>query len=188
MSYISVFIFYFIVVHIKNEKDRENINEYLGLKVSDILTSAHLFIQPILQIENKKASFDSLDVRHLHKLLSTIDRSGKVSHYSINGEEATWMDWWEYLKDSTFKSLKEIYIRYYHVDSELIKLLTRIENSLFFSQWDLLYYNQHDLTFGLYSTQIKMYLIHIEALQEYHDKNLTGYKSITNEFIGYKQE
>ncbi len=46
-SYISAFIFYFIVVHLKSEKDKRNINEYVGQKVYDILTSAHLFIQPL---------------------------------------------------------------------------------------------------------------------------------------------
>lgn len=188
ISYISAFIFYFIVVHIKNERDRENINEFVGQKVSDILTSAHLFIQPFLQIEDKKASFAHMDIRKLPKLLSSIQRNAKDAPYIIHGENGTWMDWWEYLKGSTFESFNHIYVRYNHIDTKLIKILTRMENSLFFTQWNLLYFNEHDKTFGLYTTQIKMYLEHVKDLQEYSDKHLSGYSSLTSEFMGYKGE
>jgi len=187
ISYISAFIFYFIVVHIKNEKDKENINEYVGYKVYDILTSAHLFIQPFLQIENKKASFDDLEIIKLHTLLASIIRDSKDAPYIVNDKNGTWLDWWEYLKESTFKSFAHIYVRYNHIDTKLIKILTRMENSLFYTQWDMLYINEYDKTFGLYSTQIKMYLSHVKDLQDYADKNLSEYRNRTTEFMGYKK-
>ncbi len=188
VSYMAAFIFYFIVVHIKNEKDKENINEYVGQKVYSILTSAHLFIQPFLQIENRNASFSDLDLKKLRSLLASIKREAKDAPFSFEGEteNGTWLDWWEYLKESTFKSLKEIFVRYNHIDTKLIKILTRIENSAFFSQWPMLYKNQHDTTFALYQVQIEMYLVHIQELQEYADKHLSSYKNRTSEFMGYK--
>ena len=187
ISYISAFIFYFIVVHIKNEKDKENINEYVGHKVYDILTSAHLFVQPFLKIENKKASFEDLDINKLRTLLNSIQRNSKDAPYIIDGENGTWLDWWEYLKDSTFKSFNQIYNRYNHIDTKLIKILTRLENSLFFTQWNMLYVNEYDKTFGLYSEQIKMYLSQVKDLQEYADKHLSEYRNRTSEFMGYKK-
>lgn len=186
ISYISAFIFYFIVVHIKNEKDKENINEYVGQKVHNILTCAHLFIQPFLQIENKNAKFNDLDIKKLRTLLNSIDRNAKDSPYIIDGQKASWLEWYEYLKTSTFKSINEIFMRSNHIDTKLIKTLTRVENNFFFTQWNLLYNFDFDNSFGLYSEQTKMYLVIISELQEYADKNLSEYQNQTLEFSGYK--
>lgn len=190
ISYISAFIFYFIVVHIKNERDKENINEYIGIKVRDILYTSHLFIQPFLQIDNRKASFKDLEIKKLRSLLDSINRYSKDAPMSLHGENATWLQWWEYLRTSTFKSFGEIYIRYNHVDTELIKILTRMENSMFFTQWNMLYgdIGAVDKSFGLYCEQVKMYLKHVNDLQDYADKNLREYRNLTSEFMGYKQK
>ena len=67
ISYISAFIFYFIVVHIKSEKDKENINEYVGIKVSEIITCGHLFFQPF-----SDKNFGNLKFEDLSEKLNTI--------------------------------------------------------------------------------------------------------------------
>ncbi len=188
IAYISGFIFYFIVVHIKSEKDKENINEWVGYKVHSILTSTHLFFQPFLKTENEKLWFRDWEKSDRSKLLSSIIRNAKDAPYNINETNASWLDWWEYLKDSIFKSFREIYLRDNHVDTKLIRILTRMEHSLFFTQWDILYTNRYDETFGLYQSQIKMYLEHVKDLQAYADKNLSEYKNRTREFMGYKNE
>ncbi|HEX7415130.1 MAG TPA: hypothetical protein VF411_13880, partial [Bacteroidia bacterium] len=142
---------------------------------------------PFLQIENKKASFNDLDINNLRTLLNSIERGSKDAPYIIDGENGTWLEWWEYLKESTFKSFNQIFIRYNHIDTKLIKLLTRMENSLFFTQWDMLYRIEYDKSFGLYCEQIKMYLTHVKELQEYADSNLSEYRNRTSEFMGYKK-
>ena len=37
IAYTTSFIFYFIVVHIKTERDKENVGEYVAIKLSDII-------------------------------------------------------------------------------------------------------------------------------------------------------
>lgn len=184
ISYISAFIFYFIVVHIKSEKDKANVNEFVGHKVYSIITCANLFIQPLLQKDNPKAKFEDFDLNNLKKLLRSIDRNSKEAPYLINNENATWLVWFEYLKNSTFDSINNIFNRYQYVDTNLIKLITRIENSLFFTQWNLLYRFDFDNTFGLYEFQIRTYLKLINDLKEYADKNLNEYQYIKSEFLG----
>jgi hypothetical protein len=186
ISYISAFIFYFIVVHIKSQKDKENVNEWVGHKVYSIITSAHLFIQPLQQLENKKARYEELKESDLSKLLRSVVRTAPQAPYIINDNRASWLEWYEYLKKSTEKSIKEIFVRYLHLDTELIKLLSRIENSLFFYQWDLLYSLEHDVTFGIYEFQIKTYMKLIKELEEYADNNFKEFKYRTSEFIGNK--
>lgn len=187
ISYIASFIFYFIVVHIKSEEDKENINEYVGYKVYSIITSAHLFIQPLQQTKDKKAKFEDLDLANLKTLLRSINRNSKDAPYIINDQNATWLQWFEYLKESTQSNIKEIFVRYNHLDSKLIRLVTRIENSMFFYQWDLLYNFQYDSTFGIYELQIKSYLTHIKELEEYAEKHFKKHQYTTHEFMGTKE-
>ena len=188
ISYISAFIFYFVVVHIKNENDKENINEYVGHKVYAIITSAHLIIQPMLQKSDKNALFEYLSNEDLNKLLSSINRAENEAplRFKNESENANWMEWLAYLKESTENSLKEIYVRYTHMDSKLIKILTRIENSLYLSQFDSLLNFEHDKTFKIYSLQIQTYLKLIKDLEEYADKHFKEFKYRTGEFVGTK--
>ena len=186
ISYISAFIFYFIVVHVKSEKDKEDINEFVGIKVYSIITSSHLFIQPFLTKENRNARFENFDLQDLGKLLRSIERESKEAPYGRNNEIANWLEWYEYLRASTLDSIKCIFDRYQHVDTKLIKLITRIENSLFFSQWNLLYNFDFDKTFGLYEFQIKTYLKLISELKDYAEVNLKEYQSVRSEFLGVK--
>lgn len=187
ISYISAFIFYFIVVHIKSQRDKENIYEWVGPKVYSIITNAHLFIQSLQQIENKKARFVDLKEDDLPKLLNSIKRDAEQAPYLINGKNASWLEWYEYLKTSSIESIKEIFIRYSHLDSELIKILSRIENSLFFYQYNLLYDFEYDKTFGIYEFQIRAYLNLIKDLQNYADKNLKEFQNRKGEFLGYEK-
>jgi hypothetical protein len=184
VSYISAFIFYFVVVHTKAETDKENINEYVGHKVHVITASAHLLIQPLQQEVNPQARFEDFKLSDLHDLLKAIDRKDNHAPYVINGRRATWVEWFEYLKELTEKTIREIFIRYNHLDSELIKLLTRIEQSLFFRQWSLLYDFRDDSTFSVYEFQIRTYLNHINALEVYATKHFKSYQYMSNEFIG----
>ena len=116
ISYISAFIFYFIVVHIKSEKDKENINEYVGHKIYSIITSAMLIILPIIRKSDEKADFKYLELEDLEKLLSSVNRNDKSSPLIINNENANWIEWYKYLKKSTEKSISELYKRYNHLD------------------------------------------------------------------------
>lgn len=186
IAYISAFIFYFFVVHIKNERDKENINEYIGHKVFDILTSAHLLIQPFQNKTDKKARFQYFDFEELKKLLHSINRNDNEAPLKvggINGRNANWIEWYEYLKESTLKSIEEIFIRYNHLDSELIKLLTRIQNSMFFKQFDMLYNFEYINTFKIYEYQIYNYLNHIKNLEDYAKKHFQGHEFITKDFV-----
>jgi hypothetical protein len=186
VSYISSFIFYFIVVHAKSESDKENVNEFIGHNVYSIITCAHLFIQPLQQVKEEKARFENLDLKQLRSLLASIDRNEKKAPLIIDGENGTWLQWFEHLKDSVDENFKVIFLRYSHLDSKLIKILSRIEASMFFNQWDLLYTYNHDKTFGMYEFQIRTFLKHIKDLEEYANKNLKQYQYRSSEFMGAK--
>lgn len=183
-AYVSAFIFYFIVIHIKTERDKHNVNEFVGHEVYGIITVAHLLIQPFLTKNDKSARFVYLSAGELYTLLHSIDRQANEAPYSINGKPSTWLQWYEHLKEELLAHQKNILLRYAHLDSRLIKLLTRIEHSLFLVQWERLYDFSHDRTFGLYHLQIKFFLDHVQELEVYAEENLKQYQYLTGEFVG----
>ena len=83
LSYISAFIFYFLVVHIKSQKDKENINEFVGHEVYQIITCGHLLIQPLQQKFNKDHTFKDLKFAELNNLLASIDRTAREAPFKI---------------------------------------------------------------------------------------------------------
>ncbi|MGI4733771.1 MAG: hypothetical protein ACRYG7_01180, partial [Janthinobacterium lividum] len=183
-SYISSFIFYFIVVHTKSERDKENVNEFIGHNIYSIITCAHLFIQPLQQVKEEKARFENFDLQQLKRLLYSIKRNDKKAPLIIDNENATWLQWFEYLKGSIEENLRVIFLRYNHLDSKLIKILSRIEASIFFTQWNLLYDYGRDDTFAMYEFQIRTFLKHIKDLEEYANKNMKQYQYRSGEFMG----
>ena len=186
VAYVSAFIFYFVVIHIKNENDKHNINEFVGHKVYSIVTSAHLILQPMIQKFDKDAKFKYLTNSELSELLSKINRLDKEAplRFSEENENANWIEWLAYLKESTQEDLKQIFVRYGHIDSSVIKMLSRIENSLYLTQFDLLYNFAYDKTFALYTLQIQTYLKLIKDLEEHADANFKEFKYRKGEFMG----
>ena len=117
-------------------------------------------------------------------MLRSIKRLDKEAPYSIDGKKATWVEWYEYLKEGTKNHLNNIMTRYLYLDSGLIKHLTRIENSLFFTQFGRLYDFGHDTTFGIFHFQLQTYLEHIKELEIYAEKHLKKYQYLTSDFMG----
>ena len=162
-------------------------NEFVGHEIYSIITNAHLLIKPLQKINGNSESLVDLEGDKLGELLRSIDRLDKKAPYIINNENSSWLIWYEHLKDSTQITIKNILSRYFHLDSELIKLVTRIENSLFFLQWNMLYDFDRDKTFGVYEIQIRTYLNLIKDLEDYAEENLKKNQYIRSEYIGFKK-
>lgn len=178
VSTVSAFIFYFIVVHIKEEKDRENVSEYVGIRVSDIVTTGYLFFTPF-----SKKSFKDLTLNDLSRTaLSAVDKTGTDTNLISNHEPMSWLGYYEHLKKEMLISINVVLSRYSHLDSELIRILSAVEHSLFFDHWNMLY-NFQDMTFGMYELQLQAYFLVIKDLEDYSQKHFPNAPHIRGEFF-----
>ena len=185
ISYISAFIFYFLVVHLGKERDKDNINEIIEQRVADIITSGHSLILPMIRIENPKASYESFDMSGLGTLLSKVKKSDVCEGYTMGGKPITHVQHFEWVKRDSMKALNEIFDRYNHLDSELIKLLSRLKSSFLFEQWNFLYAHTFDETFFSMELPIHTYQIHLNDLEKYYNKHLKRVARNRSEFVGY---
>lgn len=186
ISYISGFIFYFIVVHLKSVKDKAQVNEYIGHEVYGIITSGHLLIQPLMQKSEGKATFRYLDKMELNELLSQIDPLAKESPLSRGDERATWVEWYAFEIQSTQEHLVNIFQRFPYLDAELIKILSGIQHSLLIKQFDFLMSNAKGSSMAIYELQIHMYMTLLKELEAYAEKHLKPYERLSSEFMGWQ--
>lgn len=181
IAYTTSFIFYFVVVHIKAERDKENVGEYVAIKLSDIITVGHLYFEPFL---NGKRFEDLKPSDLTRSILDKVKRNEAGKGYTtLDGTPYTWLQIYEYHKKSTFEALDIIFRRYSHLDSKLIKLLSRIEDSMMYFQWQMLYNFPYDESFGMFQFQLQTYLLVIKELEEYTKKNYGKAEVIRGEFL-----
>lgn len=187
LSYISAFIFYFLVVHLGRERDKDNINEIIEQRVSNVIVSGHSFVLPMIRKDNPKTMYEDFDMRQLGTLLSTVKKEDVCEGYSYGEKPITHLQHFEWVKQDTLKAIDAIFERYQHLDTELIKILSRLKSSFLFEQWNFLYDHTHDETFFSMELQIHTYLIHISDLEKYYNKHLKRVAEKRIDFVGYRR-
>lgn len=62
-------------MHIKGERDKQNINEFVGHEVYQIVVAGHLLIKPLQEKLGQKEAFEYPSRSELSTLLQSIDRT-----------------------------------------------------------------------------------------------------------------
>jgi len=139
----------------------------------------------MIRKDNHKASFESFDMNNLGNLLSAVKKADICKGYSIGGKPITHLQHFEWAKKDSLRAIEEIFERYTHLDTELIRILSRLKSSFLFEQWNFLYQHTFDETFFSMELQIHTYQIHISDLENYYNKHLKKVAENRSEFIGY---
>jgi len=143
-SYLTSFIFYFLVVHLKNLQDRLNIYEYIKNKNKGIIEKTESILRDLKN--RSRVSFNSKypSTEELNKVFLIINLSETSPHLSFNGLSGYFTSWFEYFADhkNDIDEILNKILRYaQYVESDYVKLLLKIEDCNFF---DFISY-----TFGL---------------------------------------
>ncbi len=179
MSYISAFIFYFLVVHIKAQKDNENLYAYVTKKVYMVIGSCLGLIN-----EMAKASNITLNDRYPNDVeLTTICKSidphanaplllGGIGNY------ANWIQYIDYQKKRSIASTAKIFAKMPFLDTTLVRLLTNIEDSSHFMVMDgmvqMMPLRNQDLT--SFQKTMADYFVSVKALEDYAENKLKSFK------------
>lgn len=181
LSYVSAFIFYFLVVHIKQQNDRENIYSYIAIKSNLLIAYGQVIGRDLANASNVKLKNYYPDREELLEICS------KISPYSeapllvnfTTGQKATWFQHFENYRLKSMETIQEIYAKMPFLDTQLVRHLSEIEESQFFalskavSQFPLQFKN--DSLSNFYST-IMDHIVIVQNFEEYYNLKIKQYK------------
>jgi len=172
-AFIAAFVFYFIVVHVKEVRDKENIREFLGYKSINIINHAktlgrNLTKSSEIEMNDDYPSLDNL--YEISKIIGPLNEAPQTYFFSSKN-----LKYHESIREH-FESIKmdisSIYLIAPNFDTKLIKILTDIERNLhlnFFKGIAMMKFR----TFGEHSANILSdFFRKVEMLEEYYKKNL----------------
>lgn len=180
LSYISAFIFYFFVVHIKQQKDKRNIYQFVAEKSICIISYGQTIGKDLAKDSNVKlkAYYPSKD--ELLEICYKIDPySEPTTLVNWSGLKLNWFLHFENYRQETMNAINEIYTKMPFLDAKLIKHLSLIESSQFFS----LTKSMQNIPFKVKNENllnfveiIASYLKTIKDFEKFYDENIKKYK------------
>jgi hypothetical protein len=139
LSYIASFIFYFLVVHLKNLQNKFNIYEYIENKNKNIIQEVERFLGDFkkttkINYISKFPTKEELD--KFFNNINLISPSPEIIFDEISGHFISWFDYFKDHKKSINKVLEKIYHYIIYLESDYVKLLLHIEDCNFFNDLD----------------------------------------------------
>lgn len=132
LSYISAFIFYFLVVHFNRQRDKKNTYGYVVQKTDKIISCATTLI-----LEMKKATKITFEgkyptERELIEMCKLINPNANAPLILFapgdTGRYANWIQYLDELKRQSNEATKRIFLQMPFLDSDLINILASIED------------------------------------------------------------
>lgn len=127
ISYVSSFIFYFIVVHIKNEKDKKNINRRISREASMIIIIGYRLFNNLSKDEILKERPFPPTIEQVEKFCSEANAFNSPMQIN-NRKNVTWNELLLYKKRDTKEHIKKIFELLPYLDSKLVSILNQIED------------------------------------------------------------
>ena len=129
ISVISSYIFYFIVIHLKAVKDKENINAFLFGKVKSIINQYHSQIGDLKNASGISSDDVYLEKEEIKKILLEINPASDAPMvYGVTGKYINWVQYLHNSKIVTDKLIEKIFKKMPFLDSELVSILAKIDD------------------------------------------------------------
>jgi hypothetical protein len=174
LAYISSFIFYFVVVYLKEETDRKNVYPYIKHQIHSIFSIHKIVISKLKDSDINENIF--LNKEELARILDKVSPLDSIK--SI--EQMPHGTFYELLVFESKHAKNAIYLLFgkmKYIDSELSKILFEIENSNFISFGinELQYYSKYEKNLSFLLDTYYYYNLLLIKLESYTGKNLNKY-------------
>lgn len=182
LSYISSYIFFFLVVHSKNQKDKENLYEYIAQKTYRIIGDAKSIIGAFKQETNYQLSDEYPNLSDVQKMCKLINPHGQAPLLLGQLENyATWLQYLNYYKVRTEENITKIYLKMQFLDSDYLKLVIKIQDCAHFYVVKTLTgmtYPIRNTELSSFAKELHQYFEYVRDLEEYADRKFKDYKDI----------
>lgn len=172
-AYISAYVFYFLNIFIKSLRDKNEVNYYVASLVAKILMEINSINNYLIKVSTVKIKNDyptEAELDLMTKEIKITDTTPLVS--TLTNAYATWPQFLEYHKLKVEKNINKILIRGLYIDSKLIGILSKIEDSYLFIHIDFKAFWNKDSDLSFISSAFYQYFIILKDLENYYYKNL----------------
>nr|WP_299486119.1 hypothetical protein [uncultured Allomuricauda sp.] len=182
ISYISAFIFYFLVVHLKTQKDKENLYSYISGKVRGILNCSEQLIDKMIDHSKTKIKGKYPTDSELKDICRSINPHsnaplilGKASNY------ANWIQLMLYYKQRSNKATEKVFLKINFLDSDLVILLAKIDDCSHFQSIEFFSKNMPlgNTDFLAFQPDMLKYFELINELNIYYQRRLINYGNLS---------
>lgn len=184
IALVASYIFYFIVVHLKDEYQKRKMYNHLSNGVRLIFAFSKKFIEDLAQEQNIDESYDELTDQQLTDICQNIDAqsSAPESVYVPSQNTYRHSNWIEYsyqTKERIEDHIEFLFSYTDFMDVELVELLTEINNSMFLQvigqkvSSERRHGPEEDLS--TYSSPLRKYILLISKLEKYAERELSVY-------------
>ncbi len=139
LSFLASYVFYFVVVHYKSYRDKQNLYPYVKDCTAVILNKYEELFNALKgkaykdYEEHTYKTLNELSIDSIEKTLLLIDVRTNAPLVSAHlGRNLNWMEYLVYTSNEIEKSIDDLLLVSSHLDSELIKILFQIRASLLF--------------------------------------------------------
>ncbi len=138
LAYITSYIFYFVVVHIKNQRDRGAIYPHIIEQSNVIIGRGKLVLGEMRRTTGSTmdSSYPTMD--EVEFMCKSIHPYQLANMQFLGGSNASWLQYLEHFMDESKIYLKDIYSLIQFLDAEYIKLLTSFERNQLYIQMTLI--------------------------------------------------
>jgi len=133
LAFIASYIFYFVVVHIKTQKDKTIIHKHVHIKIGIIISDAKILIKEMAKASNYQLISDYPNEKELFEICSKIklDSNGPMV-IGKNNIQANWAQYLDYMKRRTEKHIQEIFLFMQYLDADFVSSLYSIQDNFYY--------------------------------------------------------
>jgi len=180
ISLIASYIFYFIVVHVKSQSDKENINLFVAPKVNAIINHHSALIKDLKKAASCEIDGTYLSEDDLNLIFSKINpRSEAALIIDMSGNKANWIQYLHYYQTRTQENIKKIFDHMPFLDSKLVRLIAELDDCRHFSVISATVsrsWNNTDMS--SWSSSFHDYSIRCKNIECYYKEKLSQYSVI----------
>jgi hypothetical protein len=179
LSYASAFVFYFFVVYLKEQKDRNNLYGYIGQKTLMVIGSAKSLINSMAQATNTTLNGAFPTAQELTTLCTGINpNSSAPLVLGRVGNNANWIQYLVYFKLRSETAIARIFSKMQYLDSDFVKILSKIEDCSHFNTLPIIVGTMPigNTNMTAFQSELSNYFELIKELEVYYNEKLTKYK------------
>ena len=178
LSIMASYLFYFIVVHLKSQSDKENINAFVASKSYRVVGEYKSQLGAIKKESRSNIESEYPTKSEIVDMFKSVNPKGEAPLLlGQRGGHANWIQYMAFHNQRTQDLIKKVFVKMPFLDSKLVRLLAEIDDCTHFSVIDTIisfHFNNTDLS--AWAGAFYDYSVLCKGLQEYNERKLSDYK------------